>query len=274
MSFVRRSLCAAFCASLSLPTLLLSGCSDAGTSTLNSAQPALVSGNWQVSSSSANAKNIASFSGVFTTQAGKTTAIVHTQSANACVAPNASFELAGTPDEKGNIALTGPLGKGTLTLSGTVAPDGKSLTNATYNVTGGACALAQAVPASAQNFQPITGSYTGNFADADGNIATVAANFSQSTTPDANGNFTLAGTATVTNNNPCFPGALTLTNTQVTGGTFTYTLTPSGSTNGNSVVATGTFASDASTLSITSWTSSGTCGADTGVQSTMTRPAV
>ncbi|HLI78251.1 MAG TPA: hypothetical protein VKV02_14995, partial [Acidobacteriaceae bacterium] len=194
------------------------------------------------------------------------TGILHTQSATACVAPTSAFDLTGSADDKNVVTLTGPVAGGTLTVTGTLAADGKSLTNATYNVVGGACAFTQPAQATVQDFQPITGNYTGNFADADGQVAQVSANFSQSTTPDANGNFTLAGTATVSNN-PCFPTTVPVSNTQVTGGTFTFTY----GAGGNSVTATGTFSADATTLTVTSWVSSGSCGADTGLRSTMTR---
>lgn len=272
MSMQYRVVRAALCASLFLPLLFATGCSDDGTVNSNPNAVALARGNWQISSASPAAAKLPVVSGEFTTQAGKITGIFHTQSASACVAPNASFTLAGTADEKNNVTLTGPVSDGTLTVTGTIAADGKSLTNAVYNVVGGACALSQKVQATAQAFLPLTGSYIGNFADADGNIAQVTANFSQSTTPDANGNFTLAGTASVASN-PCFPSSLTLTNTQVTGNTFTYTLTPANTSNanGNSVTASGTFSADGGTLSVTSWSSAGTCGADIGKPSTMTR---
>lgn len=272
MSLHQRLLRAALCASFSLPIFFATGCSDDGTVTSgNTVTPA--KGNWQISSSATVAAKLPVFSGELTTQGANTTGIFHSQSASACIAPSTPFEVSGTITSQNGIVLTGALANGTLTVTGMLAADGKSLTNATYNVTGGACALAQTVQATAQAFTPITGSYKGNFADGDGNIAQVTAVFSQSPTSDANGNFTLAGTASVTNNNPCFPSTLTLTNTQVTGGTFTYTLSPANTANanGNSVTATGTFSSDATTLTITNWTSAGTCGADTGIQSAMAR---
>ena len=248
MSMHYRLLRAALCASLSVPILLLSGCSDAGTVTQGPAA------------------HLATLSGELTSQAGTLTAILHSQTAAACIAPRSSFELSGSADSNSLVTLTGPVADGTLTLTGTLAADGKSLLGASYTVVGGTCAFAQKVPATAQAFNPITGNYTGNFADTDGQVAQVTANFSQSTTPDANGDFTLAGTATVSNN-PCFPSAVPISNTQVTGGTFTFTY----AANGNSVTANGTFSADASTLNVTSWTSSGTCGPDTGVPSSMTR---
>jgi hypothetical protein len=265
MSLHRRLLRATLCASASLPLLFLIGCSDDGTVTTGSTTN-LARGNWQISSAATAAAKLPVFSGEFTAQADKISAILHTQSAASCVPPTASFELAGSADSKNVVTLTGPLGGGTLSVTGTLAADGKSLSHATYNVVGGSCALAAKVQAVAQAFTPITGNYAGKFADGDGQIAQVTANFSQSTAPDANGNFTLAGTATIAGD-PCFPSAVPVTNTQVTGDTFTYTL----SANGTNVVATGTFSADASTLTVTNWNSSGSCGTDVGVQSTMTR---
>ncbi len=256
---------ASLCALVSLP-ILLAGCSGGATLTGNSGATPLAKGNWQISSSAAAAAHLPVLSGEFNTQAGAITGTLHSQSANACIAPQTSFTVSGAADAKDAVTLTGPLAGGTLTLTGTLAADGRSLTDASYNVAGGACAFAQPASAIAQNFAPITGNYVGNFADADGQLAQVTANFSQSTTPDANGNFTLAGTATVPSN-PCFPTSVPISNTQVTGGTFTFTY----AANGSGVTANGTFAADASTLTVNSWTASGACGADTGTQSVMTK---
>lgn len=265
MSIHRHLLRAAFCASLSLPLLFSAGCSDDGTVTTGSSTN-LAKGNWQFSSGASAAAKLSSLSGELSTEGNTTSGTLHSQSANACIAPGTAFQVTGTITSENNLILSGPVAGGNITITGTLAPDGKSLSNASYNVTGGSCAFAQTAKATAQAFAAITGNYAGNFADTDGQVAQVTANFAQSTTPDANGNFTLAGTATVSNN-PCFPSTVPVSNTQVTGGTFTFTY----AANGNSVTAQGTFSSDASTLSVTRWISSGTCGADTGVASTMTR---
>jgi hypothetical protein len=247
-------------------SLSLFGCSDDGTITVNPNATPMAQGNWQVSSSAGAAAKLPVFSGSFAATSGKVSATLHSQAASACVAPDAPFTLTGTESDKNVVTLSGPVAGGTLSLTGTLAEDGRSLGNATYSIKGGSCAFAEPAAATAQNFAPVTGVYAGNFAGKDGQLAQVSANFSQSSTPDANGDFTLAGTATVSNN-PCFPTAVPVSATQVTGGMFTFTY----SANGNSVTAQGTFAPDASTLAVTGWTSSGTCGADTGVASTMTR---
>lgn len=256
---------ATLCASLCLATFLTAGCSDDGIVTVNPNATALARGNWQISAASASSAPLSSFSGAFAAQDGKITALVHAQSTSACLTQDTPISLTGAEDKDSNVTLSGALAGGTLTVTGTLAADGRSLTNAAYSVKGGSCAGSKAA-ATVQNYAAVNGNYAGNFADTAGQVAQVTANFSQSTTPDASGNFTLAGTASVSNN-PCFPTSLPVANTQVTGGTFTFTY----GTADNSVTASGTFSPDANTLTVTSWTLTGTCGLDTGVQSTMTR---
>ena len=90
-----------------------------------------------------------------------------------------------------------------MTITGTLASDGRSLTNATVNVAGGQCAFATAAQASVQNFSSVTGSYVGTFSDAKGPVMNVTASLSQAPGGDTNGNFTLSGTASL-GTNPCF----------------------------------------------------------------------
>ena len=187
--------------------------------------------------------------------------MLHTQGVSSCVAPSTPFEVSGAADSSGVLTLTGPLAGGTLTITGTLASDGKSLTEATYNVTGGSCGFVKPADATAQAFTPISGTYTGSFTDADGVVATVSANLSQSPSAATTGNYTLSGTATLPNN-PCFSTQnLTVSNTQVTGGTFTFTFTDPNTS--ASVTASGTFSPDATTLTVAPWTLSN-CSTDTG----------
>jgi len=151
---------------------------------------------------------------------------------------------------------------GTLTISGTLAANGKSFSNATYNITGGACAFATpATGVTAQDYSPITGNYMGSFSDPSGQVITVAATLTQSPASDTDGNFTLSGTGTFPSN-PCFNSPVTVSNTQVTGGSFT--LTYADSTTTNSVTGSGTFSADGTTLTVTNWTLTGPCGPDSG----------
>ena len=254
-------------ASLSLLPLVLSGCASGVTRGPSSSPlPDLATGNWQFSSSAAPAARLSALSGTLSGNATAIAGVLHTQSATACVAPAESFEVAGAADENGMVTLSGPVASGTLTVTGTLSSDGKSLEDASYTVSGGKCAMAATAKATAQAYPPLSGTYSGAFQDADGQVATVVANFSQSS-PNANGDYTISGTATPVNN-PCFFGTIPVTNTQVTGNTFTFTY--SDPATNNSVTANGTFSANASTLTVGTWTSSGSCGPDAGT-GTMTK---
>lgn len=248
-------------ASFALLPSVLTGCSANNSSASSAAPlPAVATGNWQISSSEAAAANLPAVSGSLTGTSAALTGTLHSQSAKACIAPSTPFAVTGAASAKGMVTLSGPLAGGTITVTGSLAPDGRSLTGATYNVAGGSCGFAKAADATARVYMPISGAYTGTFRDSDGQIATVQATLNQS--PDANGdgNYTLSGSATP--NNACFSATVPLSNTTVTGGNFTFTYTDPNTT--NSVTALGTFSTDASTLTVTNWTSSGPCGADSG----------
>jgi hypothetical protein len=159
--------------------------------------------------------------------------------------------------------MTGTVAGGTLTISGTLAPDGRSIEDATYNVAGGGCAFAQVASATMQNYSSVTGSYTGSFADPGGTVIDVTASLTQAPAGDTDGNFELSGTGSF-GSNPCFTSPVSV-NSQVTGGSFI--LTYADTTTGNAVSATGTFSQDGKTLTVTQWTLSGPCGPDTGTGS-------
>ena len=251
-------------ASLSLgfaASLTLTGCSAGLVST---APPSTISvtGNRQLSSTAPAAAKLPVLSGELTGAGANITGIFHAGGASTCVSPTTSFELTGSANAQNAIALTGAnFAGGTLTVQGTLASDGKSFSNASYNVVGGSCALAQDVPADAQSYADISGNYAGSFSDPGGNVLSITSTLSQNPTGNSNGNFQLSGTATLPNN-PCFISPVTVTNSQVTGGSFT--LTYNDTNTGNSVTASGTFSTDGTTLTVTNWTLTGPCGPDQG----------
>ncbi len=221
-----------------------------------------MTGNWQVASTAASASKLPALSGELTGNSAAITGILHSDSSNSCVAPSASAEVSGSANAAGLVTLTGSdFGGGTLTISGTLAADGKSLTDASYNVAGGSCAFAKAADGTAQQYSSITGNYTGNFSDSDGQIISIAATLSQSPNSDTDGNFTLSGSGSF-GSNPCFISPVPLTSSQVTGGSFTFTYTDPSTT--NSVTSNGTFSTDGKTLTVTQWTLTGPCGPDSG----------
>ncbi len=246
----------------SLP-LLLTGCSAATSTAASASKAAFIAGNWQFSSVAPAAVHLSGISGELSGSAAAVTGILHAQLASACVAPTTAVTVAGSADANGALTLTGAVAGGTLTINGTLAADGRSLSGAVYNVAGGTCAFAKPADAVAQAYMPLSGSYTGSFRDSDGLIATVQATLNQSADANGDGNYTLTGTSTP--NNPCFSTTVPISNTSVTGGNFTFTYTDPNTT--NSVTASGTFSSDASTLTVANWTLSGPCGADTGTGS-------
>lgn len=248
-------------ATLSLTVPALTGCSGSFADIPNPQSAVSVKGNWQFASSSPAASRLPAFSGALTGTSLAIKGIFHSDSASACVAPNTSFDVSGGADLKNVVILTGGLAGGTLTVTGNLSDDGKSLSNTTYNVTGGTCAFTQAAAASAQAYADITGTYTGNFTTSGGDVIPVVANLTQAADSDGNGNFTLSGSGTFPYN-PCFNSPVSVSNAQVTGGSFT--MTYSDQTTGNQVTGTGTFTPDGTTLTVTGWGSSGPCGTGTG----------
>jgi len=259
MSFARSSH-SNFCAALLLTsTLLFAGC---GNNATPKAVPVSVTGNWQISSSAKAAVKLPALSGSFSGTSAALTGILHSDSTSACVPPTTPIAVSGSTNSKDITTVTGQsLADGTLTLSGTLAADGKSFTDATYTVSGGTCAFATPAIATAQAFSPISGSYNGTFSDVDGPVLTLTgATLTQSPASNADGNFTLSGSATF--NNPCFSNSVSVSNTQVTGGSFTLTYADPNTM--NSVVVSGTFSQDGTTLTVTDWTLTGSCGPDSG----------
>ena len=258
MSLNRRFSCAAVCATL-LFTALLTGCGSKTEKALELA--ALSTGNWQFNSNAVNASRLPAISGELSQSSSTVTGIFHSNSASSCVAPTAAIELSGSTNADGLLTLTGGLAGGTLTVNGTLAADGKSLSDATYNVSGGTCAFSAPAPAAGQNFASVTGNYAGGFSDPNGHVIDITAVLTQTPASDTDGNFQLSGTGTFPSN-PCFSSPVSVASSQVTGGSFTLTYTDN--TRSNSVTASGTFSTDGTTLTVTNWTLPGTCGPDSG----------
>lgn len=245
---------------------LLAGCNAALTPT-PAASVIAVNGNWQFASTASAAARLPVLTGMLSGGGSSIKGLLHANAASSCLTPSTILELSGSADAMNVITLTAAnVASGTLTLTGTLSPDGKSLTNAAYSVTGGTCAMPR-TQATATSFASITGHYVGNFSDAQGQVLTLAADLTQSPASNTSGDFLLSGTATLPNN-PCFTSPASITNSQVSGGTFQ--LTYSDPATGNAVDTTGTFAPDGLTLTVTRWALSGSCGTDSG-SGTMTR---
>ena len=241
-------------------SLLIVGCgSGLAPSVLTNASA--ITGNWQLSSTDSSASQLPSLSGQFTGLNSKVTGVFHSDSSDACVAPATVIALSGISGADSVVKLTGSLAGGTLTISGTLSADGKTLTGASYNVTGGSCAFSAPAEATAQAYSPVNGSYAGTFTNVTGHTIAFNVDLSQATTPDANGDFPLSGGSTLVNNF-CFSGQINISNAMVTGENFTLTYTDTSL--GNSVLVQGTLSVDASTLTVTNWVLSGPCNPTSG----------
>ena len=121
-----------------------------------------------------------------------------------CVSFTQDLQAAGTIDANGNLTLTIPIAGGTATITATIATP-ESYTAGTWQISGGACAMPSTAIDIAE-FAPATGTYTGivNVLDLTtglpvaGTATNVTAALTQSTTPNADGEFPLSGTVTAT----------------------------------------------------------------------------
>ena len=247
-----------FRAALASNLLFAIGCSVAPAPNAGAVS---VAGNWQLSSAAPAAARLPRLSGALTGSGSAITGIFHADSASACVSPSTPIPVTGSVSAHNAISLTGSLTGsslpgGVLTVTGTLADDGKSIANASYTVAGGSCAFAADAPATAQVFASIDGTYTGNFSDSTGVVASLTAQLTQTPASDTDGNFQLSGTGSL--NNPCFTNPVQVSNSQVTGGSFT--LTYADPNTQNSVTASGTFSTSGQTLTVTNWTLTGPCG--------------
>ena len=199
----------------------------------------------------------------FTQGAYETVSAVARLTGASCVSPTTDILLTGSVGGTNQMLLiSSPFNGTTLTLKGQVTPDGKEIANASWSFAGGNCSTIGTADVTATDYSEISGTYTGNFADTDGNQLPVSAFLEQTTQPDQNGQFSLSGTATFPNNT-CFSEQPTLTTSLVTGSSLSMTYSDPGS--GAVLTASGTFNSAATQLTIANWSISGCyCNGDSG----------
>jgi len=250
---------------------LLSGCSTQTTSTASTSTAfAQASGNWQFSSSATASARLSSFGGSLSVEGNTVTGTLHALSSKGqCVGTSIPLPVTGSIDGSRRLTLTGPLSGGTLNLSGTLAEDGKSLTGASYGVRGGACPLStptisardSGAPVTAQQYQPVSGTYTGTLTTSDGQTFTLTSNLTQTSQPDSNGVYHVSGTA-ASPGNTCVPNSLPATASTIDGGSISTTYTDPAT--GTSITASGTTSPDGQAITLSNWTIQSPCGSDTG----------
>jgi hypothetical protein len=140
---------------------------------------------------------------------------------NPCVSALQDLTVTGTVDASNNLVLTIPISGGTAAINAAVQ-DSYAYFNGSWQITGGACAMGS-TQITLAHFAPITGTYAGTFNILDlstltiepGTATAIAAVLTQSTTPNADGQFPVTGTITATGN--C-SGTFALTSEVVAGG--------------------------------------------------------
>jgi hypothetical protein len=225
-----------------------------------------VSGNWSFRiSQEANATNGVALNAGFNSSGSQASGVAHIVDSS-CADPKANIRLGGSVESDNQLTLTSQVFDGTmLSITGQLSADRRNLSHVKYTFTGGACGAALGEGDTfGTRYANISGSYTGNFTDAQADQIPVVADLTQTTQADSNGQFHLSGSATFPNST-CFPSQPIITDSLVTGSSLstTYSATNNGQT--ATITATGTFNSDATQLTMTSWTvTGGECDGMTG----------
>jgi hypothetical protein len=264
-----------------LLALLATGCAstsnhfDAGSSTTY----AVASGNWAitpqisdqisgpVSSPSGQQSGpiaLPTASGSLTRAVnGSVNGIFRLSPAPACLPANGDLAISGDADAQGQLHLSSaPINGAVWSLTGQLATDGKMLTAGTVSLGGGACPTVTA-SAAGTFYTPISGTYSGSFTDTHGVTVPVSTTLTQTSAPDPNGQYHLAGNATFPSNS-CFTSPA-VTDSLVTGNALSATYSQQQGSDTSTVTAAGTFSSDATTLTISGYSiAGGDCDGDAG----------
>jgi hypothetical protein len=235
----------------------------AGCSTISTNSPApSITGNWAFTAPPPqNAPAAVTLNAGFTESTSGTVSAVAHLTGTSCLPPTTGIVLSGSVGSNNNLALTSqPFAGTTLSLNGQLATAGTVISGATWSFSGGSCAALGSATVTATHFDQIDGTYTGNFVDSGNNQLAVSATLTQTTQP-VNGQYQLSGSASFPGN-PCFTQPI-VTNSLVTGSSLSTTYTDQVS--GAVIVATGTFNSTATQLTVTNWqVTGGLCDGDTG----------
>jgi hypothetical protein len=257
----------------SLLILLVAGCASNSSNSNNFAAAStyiLASGNWAIAPQVApgNPANVPAASGSLLRVAdGALTGTFRLSPAPGCLPPATNLVGTGSVDAKGQLHLaSAPINGATWTLTGQLAADGRSLTTAASALSGGTCAPVTA-SAAGTLYTPISGTYAGSFTDASGVTVPVSTTLTQTSTPDANGQYHLSGNATFPSN-PCLTSPA-VTDSLVTGNSLSAAYSqqqgPVSSPVTSTVSASGTFNADATVLTISAYSvAGGDCNGDTG----------
>jgi hypothetical protein len=219
---------------LSLPALLLStllglGCGVKPTGTTTTQSPYTFSGDWGISAvlGITTQPPIDGFLGTLSASDGVVTGglVPLPNSAvvgGACTTPSLTpVPVAGAVDSNGNLTITLPVAGGTATLTATISTNVETEATGSYKIVGGTCATTSTAMQIAQ-YAPLNGTYTGTLTATilprgvqSNSTTTVSAVLAQSSTPNSNGLYPVAGTVTL--GGACV-ATFTLSNAFVLGG--------------------------------------------------------
>ena len=250
---------------VSLAADLFSGCS--GIRTVEAATSySHVIGNWQFSSASANAAALPALAGSLTVEGSQVSGTLHPlTSSYDCATYRASFPVSGSIDPSGNLSLSSSsLSGGNLTLKGRLSPSQSTLTNTSYSVANGDCALSSS-HATGIEFSPINGTYSGTVHSKTGKSLAISALLTQNIQPDNKGDYHLEGDSPFSSMQSCLPTPPTVSESTVTGSTLSATYTETSDSSLITLVVNATINPDASSLTVNSYRiSGGHCDGDSG----------
>lgn len=268
---------------------LLSGCSLSANSLTATAPTtagdsavswASVAGNWGFASAGtpASANRLTSLGGSLAVNGSSVTATLHPLVSGQCLASSEILTLTGTISSGGALTLAGESAKGvSVKIGGTLATDRHSLENPALAAVGAACSGAtphlsglarprDGVGITAQQYQPVSGTFSGTLTDVDGDSFPLTTTVSEIAQPDTDGTYHIQGTANAPDN-ACVPGAVTATASVLSGGSISATYSDG---NGTTITASGYASADGTTIALTSWQITGACGTASG-SGTLTR---
>jgi len=204
---------------LLFPLATLLACGSSATLPPSTSSSPNLTGNWMVLGNLVSTTNlppspIEYFSGSLLFNGSSVTGTLRAfdNSTNSCVPLTQDLAVSGSVSSAtslsgtvNNLILTVPISGGVATITASLPQNLNSFISGSYQIVGGACAMS-ATPSIISQFVPATGTYTGTFnvlasgtlTPVPGTATAITAVLTQSTTPNADGQFPLSGTITAT----------------------------------------------------------------------------
>jgi hypothetical protein len=195
---------------LLIPMVALLGCGSSQQAPPSVGSYLNLNGNWQfqierLPGAALFSTPIEDLSGSLTSSGSTVTAVLHALPLEVpnCVAATSDISASGTLDTSGNLTLTFPIAGGVGSLSANFTENNtRPILSGTYQVVGGTCAQS-ATTVTFFQLANVTGTYSGaaqlfQVPIGSGPTSTVTAVLVQSDTPNADGQYPLTGTITMT----------------------------------------------------------------------------